>query len=103
MQPRGNLHSIAAMPAGLIDDQDDAFGRSHVECGCKFAHGCAPDGGSDSGQQQPKGLASLRTDKAIQVGPFVAMLHDDDWAVSFLTPYAPEDRFQTDTMRILSP
>jgi hypothetical protein len=86
MQTSGHDHFVADMPAGLIDDQHNLFVWPTTDRGCDFGQGRTPQIGGDRGQQQPEGLPTLWADKALQIRPFVAMLHRDNRSLTFLTP-----------------
>lgn len=96
-------HVVAAVPSSLIDDQNDSFGRADAKGGSKFRQDQRPNRDGDPRQHKPEGLPALRTHKAIEVSPCVAMLDRDQRALSFLAPDPPKDRFESDSMFILAP
>lgn len=96
-------HLRTAMPACLIDHQYDTFSRSCTNSSGQFSQCCAPNGGADGRQQEPKGLPRVWADKAIQIRPFIAVLDDHDGTLAFFAPHTAQDRFQPDPVFIMPP
>jgi hypothetical protein len=93
----------AEMPAGLIDNQHNLLVWPTADCRGELGQGRTPDVAGNRRQQQPERLATLRTDKAVEIGPFVAMLHCDNRALTFLAPHAANDRLEANPMLIFTP
>ena len=73
---------VTDMPARLIDDQNDPFGRPGSKRGSKFGQYGAPDIRRDRGQQQPKRVPALRADKAIQIRPAAGTAIRDSYVLT---------------------
>jgi hypothetical protein len=103
MQPFWNDNLITNMPAGLIEDQDDLFVWPCTYCLREFPQRHSTGDHRDHRQQQPEGLTTRWTDKAVQIQPFVAMLDSDDRTLPFASPHASDDRLEANPMFVHSP
>src|SRR5262245_60711820 len=94
---------LRAMPAGLIQHQNDLFVCSCTHRPSEF--GQRQGGGRNryARQQQPEGLTTARTDETVLVHPFVAMLNRHDWSLAALAPDPPNDWFEPDPMLVHCP
>src|SRR5690349_4631672 len=57
----------------------------------------------DGRHEQPTGLSTFRLDEAIQIHPLIALSDDRPDSAPFTCPDATQDRFETDTVFILTP
>lgn len=91
------------MPASLVYHQHYSFLCTRSDRCRELGQYYVPYVQVHAWKHQPERCAALRTHKAIQIRPFVAMLDRDNRALPFLAPDPPQDWFEADPMLILSP
>lgn len=91
------------MPAGLIKDQDNTFGRAGPDSLSEVGEGQVHEFDHDRRQEQPLGSSGLGMHETVDVQPLVARLHRDARTTAFAHPDAPEDGFEADIVFIHIP
>ena len=103
MQTLWNDHLGRPMPASLINDQHNLFVPANTLSGSKLNQYPAPYICCDAWQQQPERPATVWMHEAVQIEPFVAMLHHNNGPLPLLAPDTAQDRFEPNPMLIFAP
>ena len=103
MQPVRNLEISTRVPASLIQDQEQVFLWPHALFLGESREGEGKGRCIDRRHEQPTGLSALRLHKPIEIHPLIARSDHSPHPGPLAGPEAAQDRFETDTVFILTP
>lgn len=99
----GNLELLGAVPAGVVDGEDDDAVLSGADRLGEQAQAFVHHLGIDRIGQQPLDLAGLGLDVGVEIEPLIAGTGTGLGALSLGRPDPPDDRFQAEAMLVERP
>ena len=103
MDALGDLHLLAGVPAGPIEDQQDPPGRSSPDVSGEGGQHLPKERGRDGRQEPPFRLTGGGTDEATDIQPLVALLHRSDRPLPDGSPDLPNEWEQANPMLVRGP
>lgn len=93
----------AGMPPRIVEHEQDMMIGTSPHLTRKGCQDLREARSVDGGHQQPTGGTRRRTDKAIEIEPFIPLMHRRDGTGSSSCPHPPPERFEANTMFIERP
>ena len=96
----GNVQASLAVPAGIVEHQDDGSLRPSARFPRKHCQQRGKERLRDAVMQVPEGFAARRRDKGCDVEPLEAVVSWRNRAFSYGRPNTPRDRLQAEPVFI---
>jgi hypothetical protein len=101
--PVGDGQTLGAMPAGVVEHEDDAALASGAGLAREGGEQCGETGLREAAAQIPDRLATGRLHEGGDVQPLVPVVTKGDRALTHRRPDAAADRLQAETVLVLRP
>lgn len=99
----GHVKIGAGMPPRIVEHEQDMMLGTSPHLTRKRRQDLREARGVDGGQQQPAGGTRRGTDKAIEIEPFIPLMHRSDGTRAPSCPHPSPERFQADAMFVKRP
>ena len=96
-------HRLAGVPAGTIEHQEDALGRSRTHLPGKGGQHLTEEQGRHRGEQPPDRRTGGGANKATDVEPLIALLDGGNRALPFRCPHPADQRQQANAVLVGGP